>query len=100
MHVSFKNRRFSIFFLPFRSKPIPPRLLPSERASLCEPGLSSGGLAEHLRAARAHDDGLGVREDGCDGEAAGALDVHEEASWCWDEGLELMLLGLGRWVWV
>jgi hypothetical protein len=28
-----------------------------------------------------------VREDGGDCEAAGALDVHEEGSWTWDESL-------------
>jgi hypothetical protein len=76
-------------------------------------------LTQHLRAAGAHDDGLGVREDGGDGEAAGALDVHEEAAWCGHEGLAevcvrwwceklctgcmylelvLLYLGGGRWV--
>ena len=41
-----------------------------------------------------------MREDGGDGEAAGALDVHEEGAWGWDERLELVLAGLGggRWV--
>ncbi len=54
------------------------RLLPPERAALREPGLATGRLAEDGRAALADDDGLGVGEDGGDGEAAGALDVHEE----------------------
>jgi hypothetical protein len=36
-----------------------------------------------------------VREDGGDGEASGALDVHEEGSRGGHEGLELVLLGLG-----
>ena len=54
------------------------RLLSPERAALSETGLATGGLAEDLGAAGADDDGLGVREDGGDGEAAGALDVHEE----------------------
>jgi len=36
-----------------------------------------------------------VREDGGDGEATGALDVHEEGSGGGHEGLELVLLGLG-----
>ena len=54
------------------------RLLPSERAALSQTGLATGGLAENLGAAGADDDGLCVGEDGGDGEAAGALDVHEE----------------------
>lgn len=53
-------------------------LLSPERASLCQTGLSSGWLAENGRAAGTDDDGLCVREDGGDGKAAGALDVHEE----------------------
>jgi hypothetical protein len=36
-----------------------------------------------------------VREDGGDGEAAGALDVHEEGAGGGHKGLELVLLGLG-----
>jgi hypothetical protein len=39
--------------------------LPAEGASLGEPGLSSGRLAEHGLAARAHDNGLGVAEHSC-----------------------------------
>jgi len=35
-----------------------------------------------------------VRENGGDGEAAGALDVHEEGSGLGNKGLELVLLGL------
>ena len=35
-----------------------------------------------------------VREDGGDGEAAGALDVHEEGAGGRHEGLELVLAGL------
>lgn len=46
------------------------------------------------------DDGLGVREDGCDCEAAGALYVHEEGAWAWHEGLELVLARFRRWGWV
>ncbi len=53
-------------------------LLPPERATLGETGLSTSRLAEHGRAALADDNRLGVRENGGDGEAAGALDVHEE----------------------
>jgi len=44
-------------------------------------------LAENCGAALADDDGLGVGEDGGDGEAAGALDVHEEGSGAGDKGL-------------
>ena len=61
-----------------RKQPRANRLLPPERAALSEPGLATGRLAEDSRAALADDDGLGVGEDGGDGEAAGALDVHEE----------------------
>lgn len=56
------------------------RLLSSERAALCETSLSSGRLAQNGRASSTDDNGLGVREDGGDGEAAGALDIHEEGS--------------------
>jgi len=54
------------------------RLLPPERAALGKSGLATGRLAEDLGAASANDDSLGVGEDGGDGEAARALDVHEE----------------------
>lgn len=64
------------------------RLLSPERAALGESGLATGGLAENGRAAGADDDGLGVGEDGGDGEAAGALDVHEEGSGGRHKGLE------------
>ncbi|KYK58987.1 Phosducin-like protein 2 [Drechmeria coniospora] len=63
------------------------RLLSSERAALGQAGLATGGLAEDRGAALADDDGLGVREDGCDGEAAGALDVHEEGPGRGDQSL-------------
>lgn len=63
-------------------------LLPPERAALCQPRLTTGGLAQDLGAAGADDDGLGVGEDGGDGEAAGALDVHEEGARAGDEGLQ------------
>jgi hypothetical protein len=56
------------------------RLLSPERASLSESGLSSGRLAEHGGASGADNNCLGVREDGGDCEAAGALDIHEEGS--------------------
>jgi len=72
-----------------------PRLLSPERAALGQAGLAARRLAEHLRAAGADDDGLGVREDGSDGEATGALDVHEKGPRTGHELLELVLLGLG-----
>lgn len=56
------------------------RLLAAERAALGKASLTTGGLAEDSGAALADDDGLGVGEDGGDGEAAGALDVHEEGA--------------------
>lgn len=62
-------------------------LLSSERATLCETGLTTGRLAEDGGAASADDNGLGVGEDGGDGEAAGALDVHEERARGWHKGL-------------
>lgn len=55
-------------------------LLPAERAALSEAGLAARRLAQDLRAAGANDDGLRVRENGRDGVAAGALDVHEEGA--------------------
>ena len=63
------------------------RLLSPERAALCESGLATRGLAENLRATCADNDGLCVGEDGGDGEATGALDVHEEGSWARDKSL-------------
>jgi len=36
-----------------------------------------------------------VREDGGDGEASGALDVHEEGARAGDKHLQLVLAGLG-----
>lgn len=64
-------------------------LLPPERAPLRQSRLAARRLAQHGRAAAADDDGLGVREDSRDGEAAGALDVHEEGARGGHEGLEL-----------
>ena len=62
-------------------------LLSPERASLGQSSLTTGGLAEDGRAAGADDDGLGVREDGGDVEAAGALNVHEEGAGGGHKGL-------------
>jgi hypothetical protein len=70
-------------------------LLSPERATLGQSGLAARRLAENGRAALADDDGLGVGEDGGDGEAAGALDVHEEGSRSGNKRLELVLAGLG-----
>jgi len=70
------------------------RLLPAERAALGQAGLTTGRLAQDLRAALADDDCVGVGEDGGDGEASGALDVHEERAGSGHKGLELVLLGL------
>jgi hypothetical protein len=63
------------------------RLLSPEGAALGKSGLATGRLAEDCRAAGADDDRLCVREDGGDGEAAGALDVHEEGSGGRHQGL-------------
>ena len=52
----------------------------SRRRTLGQSRLTTGGLAKDLGAAGADDDGLCVGEDGGDGEAAGALDVHEEGA--------------------
>ena len=74
------------------------RLL-TERAALGQTGLTTGGLRENLGAGSADDNGLGVREDGGDGEATGALDVHEERVGVLHKSLELvrasLLLGGG-----
>ena len=66
----------------------PLHLLSPERAALGQASLATGGLAEDGCAALADDNGLCVREDGGDGEAAGALDVHEEGSWDRHKGLK------------
>jgi hypothetical protein len=88
------------------------RLLPSERAALSETCLATSWLApvalvslcrvvsrgnndlQDLRAALADDNCVCVREDGGDGEAARALDVHEEGAGGGHQGLELVLAGL------
>jgi hypothetical protein len=49
---------------------------------------------QDLRAALADDDCVCVREDGGDGEAARALDVHEEGAGGGHKGLELVLASL------
>ena len=85
--------RGSLFFLFFSVSKTLIDLL-SVTAPLGESGPSSRGLAEHDVAATAEHDRLGVAEDGRDLEAAGALDVHEEAIRALDEALELVGSGL------
>jgi len=53
-------------------------------------------LAKDLGAAGADNDGLGVREDGGDGEASGALDVHEERAGAGDKSLKVHVRGKSR----
>lgn len=71
-------------------------LLPAERAALSQTSLATGGLAQDGGAALADDDGLGVREDGGDGEAAGALDVHEEGAGSGHQGLVVEVISTCR----
>jgi hypothetical protein len=70
-------------------------LLPPERASLGESCLATRWLAKDLRATGAYNNGLGVREDGGDCEATGALDVHEEGARNWHKCLQWSMLVLG-----
>jgi len=55
-----------------------PNLFPPKAATFGQPRLAASGLAKHLRASCAHDDGLSVAEDGGYCEATGTFDVHEE----------------------
>ena len=88
-----KNCRFSDVPLdadqPYRKKKGDgaTHLLSPERATLSEAGLATSRLAKHVGAALADDDGLGVRENGRDREATGALDVHEEGAGGGNQGL-------------
>lgn len=66
-------------------------LLSSERAALRQSSLATRRLAEDRGAALADDNSLGVREYGGDGEAAGALDVHEERSGAGHQSLPEMI---------
>lgn len=61
-----------------------------KRHTLGEPRLAAGRLAQHASAGAADDDRLRVREDGGDGKAAGALDVHEVRVGRLHEPLELV----------
>lgn len=69
------------------------RLL-TERAALGQASLTTGGLRKDLSARAANNDGLGVREDGGDGEATRALDVHEERVGVLHKSLELVAASL------
>jgi len=74
-------------------------LLAAEGAALSQAGDTSGGLGKNVGAAGAHDDGLGVREDGGDLDASRALDVHEVGVGRLYESLQLvglLLKSVGR----
>ena len=86
-HIQCSVGRIATFHHSMKSIIVASALLPAERAALGKTGLATGGLAEDLGAAGADNDGLGVREDGGDGEAAGALDVHEEGAGTGHKGL-------------
>ena len=86
-HIQCSVGRIATFHHSMKSIIVASALLPAERAALGKTGLATGGLAEDLGAAGADNDGLGVREDGGDGEAAGALDVHEEGAGAGHKGL-------------
>lgn len=89
-----KKRHISFLITPHQIAPLrsgrrsfASHLLSPERAALGQTSLTTGGLTENGRATGADDNGLGVREDGGDGEAAGALDVHEERARLGHKGL-------------
>ena len=86
-HIQCSVGRIATFHHSMKSIIVASALLPAERAALGKTGLATGGLAEDLGAAGADDDSLGVREDSGDGEAAGALDVHEEGAGTGHKGL-------------
>ena len=88
---------FFFFFFFFFFLCIPPlspflhsfiHLLLPERAPLGKSGLTTGRLAEDRGATSAHDNGLSMREDGGDGEATGAFDIHKEGTGAGHEGLK------------
>ena len=66
----------------------------AEGAAFDELGLAAGGAGEDGLALLAVDDGGGVRVDGGDVGAGGALDVHEEGVGALDEAAALVLLTL------
>lgn len=86
-HISFLITSHQIAPLRSGRRSFASHLLSPERAALGQTSLTTGGLAENGRATGADDNGLGVREDGSDGEAAGALDVHEERARLGHKGL-------------
>lgn len=69
------------------------RLL-TERAALGQTSLTTGRLGKDLSARAANDNSLGVGEDGGDGEAARALDVHEERVGVLHKSLEFVAASL------
>jgi len=79
--------------------PLPPpphphtNLLPPKRTPLRQPRLPPRRLTQHGRTPPTNHDGLRVREDGRDGEAAGAFYVHEEGAWGGDESLGVLVGG-------
>lgn len=87
-------QRFYIFITS------PKYLLLSERAALGQFGLTTGWLAQDSGARVASNSGLGVGEDGGDGQASWALNVQELGSWCLHQGLQLVLLQFRFWGWV
>lgn len=74
--------------------------LASERATFGQARLTACGLREDLSARATDNDGLGVRENSGDGEAARALDIHEERVGVLHKSLELVLLSLVLRSWV
>ena len=70
----------------------------AEGAALGQPGLAARRLAQHGTARAAQHNGLRMREDGGDVEAAGALHVHEEGVRGLHQALQLVpaLLQLAR----
>jgi len=82
------------------SSKVEQHLLSPERTSFCETSLSTSGLTEHGRATCADDNGLGVGENCCNGEAARALDIHEEGSRFRNQILELVLARFSSRSWI
>ena len=66
----------------------------AERAAVGELGLAAGGAGKDGAAASAGDLGGGVAVHSGDGEARGALDVHEEGVGSLDKAAALVLVAL------
>lgn len=64
--------------------------------TFCKFSATSSGLAQDGGASHALHHALGVREDGCDLQAARAFHVHEIGIWVLDQSLQLMLALLLR----